>query len=242
MTKQNSIGRPTTNWEFKSVGTVNATKALSVSEISLQIIEIAASTAAAVNLTLPTAQALYNAMATIKAPKVGDTIPLRIFNGSIFQVALLNTVDSTNYITLALAGGNTCIIPANCLIDLKFTLASISPIKFYISGAPTALGKSIVSVTGTSKTFGLTDASTLQVCNNAATQTLTVPPNSSTAFPIGSSIDIAQIGAGQVVFAAGSGVTIISKLGNLKISSPNAGANLTKTATDTWLLVGDLSA
>ena len=37
--------------------------------------------------------------------------------------------------------------------------------------------------------------------SNAAAQTVTVPPNSSVAFPIGTQIDCAQIGAGKVTFA-----------------------------------------
>lgn len=37
--------------------------------------------------------------------------------------------------------------------------------------------------------------------NNAAAQTITVPPNSSVAFPIGTQIDLAQLGAGKVTFA-----------------------------------------
>ena len=57
----------------------------------------------------------------------------------------------------------------------------------------------------------------------------------------GTFIDLAQIGAGQVTVAPGSGVTINSTPG-LKISAQYGGATLTQTAANTWLLVGALSA
>ena len=46
--------------------------------------------------------------------------------------------------------------------------------------------------------------------DNAAANTLTVPPNSSVAFPVGTSIPIRQAGAGQTTIVAGSGVAITS--------------------------------
>ncbi len=100
----------------------------------------------------------------------------------------------------------------------------------------------IVSVTGTTRTLALTDANTFQECNNASAQAITVPPNSSVAFVVGTEIELWQEGAGQVSAVAGSGVTIRSKSSNLKISAQYAGAVLKKIATDTWLLVGDLTA
>lgn len=65
-----------------------------------------------------------------------------------------------------------------------------------------------VAVSGTTKTFALTDGNVTQVCSNAAAQTLTIPPNSSVAFPIGTKIPCFRTGAGLPTFAAGAGVTI----------------------------------
>lgn len=120
-----------------------------------------------------------------------------------------------------------------------------SPTVTYFQGylvAEGAIIKTPVSVSGTSKTLAMSDSYTLQVCSNAANQTITVPPNSSVAFPLGSQIDFVQSGAGQVVIAAGVGVTIGSKFGNLKLAAQYSGASLLKTATDTWVLIGDLTA
>lgn len=95
--------------------------------------------------------------------------------------------------------------------------------------------------TGTTYTFNLTDTGKLVTFNNAAAVTVTIPQNSSIAFPIGTQIDLVQIGAGKVTLG-GTGVTINSKNSNKSLSAQWAAATLIKTATDTWVLVGDLAA
>ena len=95
--------------------------------------------------------------------------------------------------------------------------------------------------TGTSYTTVLTDASKLVTLSNASAITITIPPNSSVAYPVGTKIDMAQIGAGQVTVAAGSGVTV-NATPTLKLRAQYSAATCIKTATDTWLLVGDLAA
>jgi len=95
--------------------------------------------------------------------------------------------------------------------------------------------------TGTTYTLVLSDEGKLVTLSNASAITLTVPPNSSVAFDVGTYIDLAQIGAGQVTVAQGSGVTVNATPG-LKFRAQYAGASLRKIATDTWLLFGDLTS
>jgi hypothetical protein len=95
--------------------------------------------------------------------------------------------------------------------------------------------------TGASYTTVLGDASKLVTMSNGSANTLTIPPNSSVAYPVGTKIDIAQIGAGQTTVAAGAGVTINSTP-TLILRAQYSGATCIKTATDTWLLVGDLAS
>lgn len=90
-------------------------------------------------------------------------------------------------------------------------------------------------------TLVLGDASKCVEMNNASARTITVPPNSSVAFPVGTLIDLGRVGAGSVEVVAGSGVTIQSAAG-LFLRSQHSMATLQKRATDTWRLVGDLSA
>ena len=96
--------------------------------------------------------------------------------------------------------------------------------------------------TGTSYTLVLGDAGKMVTMTNASANTLTVPPNSSVAFPTNTRIDMLQYGAGQTTIAAGAGVTIYSSGSKLKLTGQYSGATLWKKATDTWVLVGDISA
>lgn len=100
----------------------------------------------------------------------------------------------------------------------------------------------LVSTYTDSITLALTDASKVIEMNKATAVSVTVPPNADVAFPIPSFLDIAQIGAGQVTVVAGSGVTIRSKSGNLKIAAQYGAASLYKRATNEWVLIGDLTA
>jgi len=99
----------------------------------------------------------------------------------------------------------------------------------------------INSQTGTTYTLVSADRGKLVSLANASAITLTIPTNSTTAFPTGTRIDIIQTGAGQVTIG-GAGVTINSKSSNKKLSAQGSAASLIKFATDTWWLVGDLSA
>ena len=95
--------------------------------------------------------------------------------------------------------------------------------------------------TGTSYTTVLADASKLVTLNNGSAITLTIPANSSVAYPVGTKIDLAQLGAGQVTVAGAGGVTVNATPG-LKFIAQFSAATCIKTASDTWLLVGNLEA
>ncbi|CAH1677833.1 hypothetical protein [Chelatococcus sp.] len=96
--------------------------------------------------------------------------------------------------------------------------------------------------TGTTYTLVLADAGKVVTMSNSSANTLTVPPNSSVAFPIGTQIDLGSFGSGQTTIAQGSGVTINSNGGNKKLSAQYSAGTLLKVATDVWWLSGDLSS
>lgn len=95
--------------------------------------------------------------------------------------------------------------------------------------------------TGTTYTPVLADAGNVIELNNAAAITLTIPPNSSVAFPVGTVVELWQQGAGQVTVAAGAGVTLRSPGGKTKLAAQYASAVLRQRATDEWCLEGDIS-
>lgn len=107
--------------------------------------------------------------------------------------------------------------------------------------APSAIPQTINAQTGTTYTLVLADAGALITLSNVSAITLTVPLNSSVAFAVGTHIDMVQTGAGQVTVAGAGGVTVNSTP-TLKFRAQYSGASLVKTATDTWLLLGDLAA
>jgi hypothetical protein len=92
-----------------------------------------------------------------------------------------------------------------------------------------------------SYTLVLGDKAKVIEMNKATANNLTVPLNSSVAFPVGTQIHIVQTGAGQTTVVATGGVTINATPG-LKLRAQWAGATLVKRATDTWVLVGDLAS
>ena len=92
-----------------------------------------------------------------------------------------------------------------------------------------------------SYTLILDDKNKLVEMGVASANTLTVPPNSSVAFPVGSTLTILQTGAGQCTLTAGAGVTVNGTPG-LKLRTTWSSATLIKRATDTWVALGDMVA
>lgn len=98
--------------------------------------------------------------------------------------------------------------------------------------------------TGTTYTTVLDDNGKLVTLSNALAITLTIPPNSSVAYPVGAQLNLAQLGAGQVTFAGGSGVTIVSTGATAsapKLRAQYSTATAVQTSTDNWLVMGDIS-
>ena len=93
-----------------------------------------------------------------------------------------------------------------------------------------------------SYTLVLADVGKVIPVSNASANTVTVPPNSSVAFSIGSVVTLIQLGAGQTTITAGAGVTIRSEASKLKLKAQYATAGLLKIDTDTWVAFGNLSA
>ena len=97
-------------------------------------------------------------------------------------------------------------------------------------------------VSGTSDTLVLADEGKRIETTNGSATTITVPENASVAFPVGTQIDLMQIGAGQVTVVGASGAVVINGTPGLKLRSQWSAATLIKRFTNTWVLVGDLSA
>jgi hypothetical protein len=105
------------------------------------------------------------------------------------------------------------------------------------------LDTATLSTKTTDYNLGLADAGQTLLIDSTNDVTVTVPLNSAVPFAIGQRLDIVRLNTGNVTFAGATiGVTINSKNSNKKIAARYSGATLIKTGTDTWVLIGDLTA
>jgi hypothetical protein len=87
----------------------------------------------------------------------------------------------------------------------------------------------------------VTDVNDLVTASNASPITITIPPS---VFSANDTVNIAQTGAGQVTFAQGAGVTINSTGATAtapKLRAQYSTASVICTASDTFLVVGDIA-
>ena len=122
-----------------------------------------------------------------------------------------------------------------------------------ISGAtitsPTISGATITSPISTiatttssaSYTLVLADQSKMIEISSASATNLTIPLNSSVAFPTGTSIIVLQTGAGQITVVPTGGVTANATPG-LKTRTQWSMLTLIKRDTNTWVVLGDSAA
>lgn len=101
--------------------------------------------------------------------------------------------------------------------------------------------------TGTTYTVLAGDAQKLITLNNASAITLTIASNATQALPVGTQVTVSQFGAGQVTIVGASSpnaVTIRSTGATSTQPQTRAQystATLIQTATDNWLVVGDIA-
>ena len=78
--------------------------------------------------------------------------------------------------------------------------------------------------------------------NLAGANTLTFPPDADQAIPVNAYGEGVQLGAGQTTLTPGAGVALLSAGGRLKTTEQYSSFTWTKTAANTFLISGDLSA
>lgn len=132
----------------------------------------------------------------------------------------------------------------------KVAVSSVTSTELgYVSGVTSAVQTQVDSKTAklittnrqtASYTLVLSDADKLVEMNVGSANNLTIPLNSSVAFPTGTQILLAQYGAGQTTIVATSGVTVRSNGGKLKLNVQYSGATLIKIAENEWYLFGDI--
>lgn len=149
-------------------------------------------------------------------------------DGALAMRTLGNSID-TSFVDLK--GGTTGQVLAKASnTDLDFT---------WTEQDDTTL--SFNAQTGTTYTLVAADLGKFVTLSNASGITLTVPPS---VFSAGNQIHIQQIGAGQVTFAQGSGVTITSTGATVsapKLRAQYSAATIICTASNAFTVVGDIA-
>jgi hypothetical protein len=199
----------------------------------------------------PVSTAQASAIATAKSEAIADATAQ--VNAVIAAApAALNTLDE-----LAAALGDD----ANFATTVTTSLASKAPIASpTFTGTVTVAAAGVAFTDGTQTKEGVPSRTVIgtaiagaynlstgglalrdQLIPVSGAHTITVPTNATTAYPIGTSISFYQSAGADAVFAEASGVTILRTPG-LKLRALYSSATITKVATDTWLLAGDLKA
>lgn len=95
--------------------------------------------------------------------------------------------------------------------------------------------------TGATYTLVAGDLNKFVTCSNAGAITVTIPPS---VFSSGNMINVQQIGAGQVTFAQGAGVTITSNGATAsapKLRVQYSACTIICTNTNTFTIIGDIA-
>jgi hypothetical protein len=160
----------------------------------------------------------------------------------------IKTINSTSL----LGSGDISVAPATginatAIADGSVTSTEFQYINSLTSNAQTQIDSKTNKLITTNRqtasyTLVLSDADKLVETNVASANNLTVPLNSSVAFPTGTQILLAQYGAGQTTVVATGGVTIRSNGAKLKLNVQYSGATLIKIDTNEWYLFGDIAS
>lgn len=114
-----------------------------------------------------------------------------------------------------------------------YSTSSSSWINYYDAQLTSKTANHVIALHESGKTITM---------NSSTAVTVTIPTNASAAFPIGTTLTVIQIGAGETSFVEASGVTVRSKNSYKKLNTQYSGAQLVKIDTDIWVLLGDLKA
>ena len=188
----------------------------------------------------------HSAGASVK--HVLSSYDLTNFESTVSPVADLAFAGSTSGTTTvqatAVAGTNTLTLPATTS-DTLVGKATTDTLTNKTLTTPTInsakINLAFNAQTGTTYTLVASDSSKLVTASNAAAIVITIPP---AIFTAGEQINVQQIGAGQVTFAAGVGVTVTSTGATSAaplLRAQNSACTIICTAANTFTVIGDLS-
>lgn len=131
-----------------------------------------------------------------------------------------------------------------CFIRQTDSGTVINQLQYYYNGEWRYVLDSMTPVDVTSDyTITKADVGKTLFVTSSSPVVITIPANSTTPFVVGQKIEIIRNGSGTVTISGESvSVIINSKNSNKTIAAQYSGAVITKKDTNTWLLIGDLTA
>jgi len=180
--------------------------------------------------------------------KVGALVSISGFTDTAAELNGLHIVLSSTSSELVIATDITTDESAGQSVTVSEVAAMyqvpLSALDDYLNSSSMGSNVLVNTQTGTSYTVTLADYSSGLIIemNNASENTVTIPPNSSVAFPVGAVIPIRQLGVGVTTIAAGSGVTLLNPHATANIATQYGSATIHQRATDEWVLEGNLAA
>ncbi|MCY1544408.1 hypothetical protein D9M68_802910 [compost metagenome] len=96
----------------------------------------------------------------------------------------------------------------------------------------------VVTVTGTTRTVGVSDAGAYLRWTSASAKTLTVAPQATAAWADDTEIHVRNAAASNLTLAAGAGVTLNAPYLGTLLVPPGGAVTLKRAAADTWDVVG----
>jgi hypothetical protein len=155
-------------------------------------------------------------------------------NIDVFQFSGSGTITAGTNISVS--GNEISVIATPSLSGVAFTDGTQTK-----EGTPSRTP--IIQKTAAYTLSALTERDSLIEVSSATGVTISIPVDATLNYPIGTSIDILQTGAGQVTIAAVTpGTTTVNATPGLKLRTTWSSATLFKRAANTWVVYGDLTA
>ena len=177
-----------------------------------------------------------------------NTILLTVLTGTAASTPAAPTLTQTDtgvyqirLANVAVAAAATTISAGN-VTDTRTFLGAVSVSWDSITEKPTSYSSAIITTAVSDKSANYSivagDCNTYIRATSGSATTITVD----NVLSVGQSVNFIQYGAGQVSFAAGSGVTLSSVDAKLKTNKQYSAATVTCVASGLYVLVGDLAA
>jgi len=171
-----------------------------------------------------------------------DTSFLDLKGGTSGQILAKNSNTDLDFVWVANDQGDITAVNTNSPLTGGGTSGALTLSYDYAAGSKVTLNAQTATYT-----VVLADADQkLVTMSVGSANDFQIPTNANVAFPVGTVINVIQIGAGQTTIkAVTSGTTTISSTGASaiapKLRAQYSAASCIKVATDTWYVLGDIA-